>query len=208
MASLSFFFKGFSGPGSNFMWVILMVAFVSIGLTIWKAITLYKASKGRSKFLDDIAGLIRAGDMEKAQKYAASTEMPIAKVFGAILNKSSKGEKAMNRAVDEVFLTEGPKIQRTTPLLLTIANVATLTGLLGTIFGLILAFDAVANVAAAQRAQALATGIAVAMNTTFFGLVVAIPTLVAHGSLTTQTDKLIEEMDEKATKLVNILVEG
>ena len=80
--------------------------------------------------------------------------------------------------------------------------------MLGTIFGLILAFDAVANVPAAQRAQALATGIAVAMNTTFFGLVVAIPTLIAHGALSTQTEKLVEELDEKATKLVNVLVEG
>jgi biopolymer transport protein ExbB/TolQ len=208
MGSLSFFFKAFSGPGSNFMWVILVMACLAIGLVVWRIITLVKGSMGRANFLEDISKLIKAGDLQKAIKYSSGFSLPLAKIFSAILQKADKSEKAMNRAVDEVFLTEGPRLQRITPLLVTIANIATLTGLLGTIFGLILAFDAVANVPAAQRPQALATGIAVAMNTTFFGLIVAIPTLIAHGIIGTQADRLIEEMDEKSAKLINILVEG
>lgn len=208
MGSLSFFFKAFSGPGSSFMWVILIMAFVAVGLVAWRGYVIVRSSLGRGEFLASISKLIKGGDLAKAIRFAKDSPMPIAAVFTAILQKAEKGEKAMNRAVDEVFLTEAPRIQRITPLLVTIANIATLTGLLGTIFGLILAFDAVANVPAAQRAQALATGIAIAMNTTFFGLMVAIPTLVAHGALTTQTEKLIEEMDEKSTKLINVLVEG
>lgn len=208
MGALSFFFKGFSGPGSSYMWVLLLIAFIAIAIAVWRAAVIAKCSMGRGIFLRDIAHTIKSGDMTKAANVASAAQFPIAKVFAAILQKADKGEKAMNRAADEVFLTETPRLQRVTPLLVTVANIATLTGLLGTIFGLILAFDAVANVPAAQRAQALATGIAVAMNTTFFGLVIAIPTLFVHGALSSQTDKLVEEMDEKAAKLVNILVEG
>ena len=209
MAGLSFFFKAFTGPGAIFMWVILIMAFISVGMVVWRGMVIFlQCSMGRAKLLKDLAKLIKLNDMEKAVRVGGSSNSPLAKVFTAILKKAGKGEKAMNRAADEVFLSEGPRMQRVTPLLITLANIATLTGLLGTIFGLILAFEAVATVAAAQRGQALATGIAVAMNTTFFGLVVAIPTLIAQGAISAQTEKLVEEMDEKATKLVNILVEG
>ncbi len=208
MGAFSFFFKGFSGPGSSFMWLLLLICFIAVAIAVWRAMVIAKCSMGRGIFLKDIASTIKTGDMTRASAVASASQYPIAKVFAAILQRSAKGEKAMNRAADEVFLTEAPRLQRVTPLMITVANIATLTGLLGTIYGLILAFDAVANVAAAQRAQALATGIAVAMNTTFFGLVIAIPSLFIHGAISSQTDKLIEEMDEKAAKLVNILVEG
>jgi biopolymer transport protein ExbB/TolQ len=88
-----------------------------------------------------------------------------------------------------------------------LANLATLLGLTGTIFGLMMAFDAIANVPAAQRAQALATGISIAMSTTLFGLIVAVPSILVHGILAGKSDKVIEEMDEKSAKLINLIEE-
>jgi biopolymer transport protein ExbB/TolQ len=82
-----------------------------------------------------------------------------------------------------------------------------MTGLTGTIYGLMMAFDAIANVPAAQRAQALATGISVAMATTLFGLVIAVPALLAQGILASKSDKVMEEMDEKSAKLINLVEE-
>jgi biopolymer transport protein ExbB/TolQ len=93
------------------------------------------------------------------------------------------------------------------PLLPTLANLATLLGLAGTIYGLMLAFDAIANVPAAQRAQALATGISVAMSTTLWGLIIAIPTILVHGFLASRADRIMEEMDEKTAKLINLVEE-
>jgi biopolymer transport protein ExbB/TolQ len=78
---------------------------------------------------------------------------------------------------------------------------------MGTIYGLMIAFDAIANVPAAQRAQALATGISVAMSTTLFGLIIAVPTILFHGVLTSKSDKIVEEMDEKTAKLINLVEE-
>ena len=191
------------------MWVILIVAMIGIAITAERAYyLLLKCGTGRGRFMGDLLKIIKTGDYQKAVRYAAGHESPLAKIIMVILQSKDKGEKAMNKAVDEVFLTETPRIQRYTPLLTVTANIATLVGLLGTIFGLILAFDAVANVPAAQRAQALATGIAVAMSTTAFGLTVAIPCLFAQGVLSAQTERIVEEMDEKSAKLINILTEG
>ena len=80
-----------------------------------------------------------------------------------------------------------------------------LCGLLGTIFGLILAFDAVANLPAAQRPAALANGISIVMVNTFTGLAVAIPVLLCHGLLSMQSERLQEEMEEKSVKVMNLL---
>jgi len=86
-----------------------------------------------------------------------------------------------------------------------LSNIATMLGLMGTIFGLMMSFDAVANAPAAQRATELAKGISVAMSTTLFGLLIAVPGIVAQGVLAAQSEKVIEDLDEKTTKLINSL---
>jgi biopolymer transport protein ExbB/TolQ len=107
--------------------------------------------------------------------------------------------------VDEVYLTEAPRLNRYLNLLPALANIAMLVGLLGTIFGLILAFDAVANLPAAQRPAALANAISIVMVKTWSGLIVAIPILLAHGILSMQSERLQEELEEKAVKVMNLL---
>ena len=112
---------------------------------------------------------------------------------------------AIEKAVDEVYLTEAPRINRYLNLLPAFANIAMLCGLLGTIFGLIMAFDAVANLPAAQRPAALANGISIVMVNTWTGLATAIPILLLHGLLAMQSERLQEEMEEKAVKVMNLL---
>ncbi|OGS37462.1 MAG: hypothetical protein A2293_11050 [Elusimicrobia bacterium RIFOXYB2_FULL_49_7] len=203
-ASLKYLVQGFQGEGGIYMWGILVIAMIAWAMAIERIYFIFiKSSMGRAKFMSDLYKLIKAGDFAKALKFSSSYELPIAKIMSAILVNKETGKDEMDKAFNEVFLTDVPRMQRYTPLLVVLANVATLLGLLGTIFGLLLAFDAVANVPAAQRAQALATGIAIAMATTFFGLVVAIPLLVANGVIASHTDRLIEEMDEKSSKMIN-----
>ena len=132
---------------------------------------------------------------------------PLAKGVTAILKSRGQSAKQVQKAVDEVFLTETPKITRNIAIINVMANLSTMLGLTGTIFGLMMAFDAIANVPAAQRAQALATGISVAMSTTLFGLIVAVPGILCQGILASKSDKVIEEMDEKTAKLVNLVEE-
>jgi biopolymer transport protein ExbB len=203
-----FILVGFLTSGSFAMWLILITGFVIIGLLIERGWYLYvKCGSNTNSFMTGLSKYLKAGDYEKASKYASSLMTPLAKATAAILQNRGKSSKIVQKSVDEVFLTETPKISRNINLLNILANIATLLGLLGTIYGLMMAFDAIANVPAAQRAQALASGISCAMSTTLFGLLVAIPTLVIQGIYAQRSDKVVEEMDEKTTKLINLIEE-
>jgi len=100
-----------------------------------------------------------------------------------------------------------PRLEKRTPYLATLANVATLLGLLGTIIGLISAFTAVAEAAPQEKAEMLSQSISVAMNTTAFGLMSAIPLLLAHAYLQTRTNEMVDSLEMASVKLLNLISE-
>jgi len=108
---------------------------------------------------------------------------------------------------DAASLSVIPRLTRRLQYLPMLANVATLLGLLGTIFGLRHAFQAVSNASATERSAELAKGIAVALNATGFGLMVAVPLSVAHAYLVSQAETIIEQVDEFSVRLINALVD-
>lgn len=198
--------QGFQREGASFMWAILMFGGLALALIIERVYYIYvKCSMGRTDFMLNVAKLLQAGKAEEAGRHAETKAFPLAGVVAAVISSKGRGDANIDKAVDEVYLTEAPRINRYLNLLMTVANLATLGGLLGTIYGLIIAFNAVANLPAAERPQALADGISIAMGTTFFGLTVAIPTIFMHGLLASQSERLIEEMEEKAVKVANLL---
>ena len=195
-----------ASDGWQYMWVIILVGFIALGLSIERFITIYlKSAKGRHQFMANIANLLKAGKYDDALNFAGSSQLPIAKIIYAILAHREKGKDAMQQAMDEVYLTEAPRVNRYLTMIAITSSVATLLGLLGTIWGLIYTFDAVANKPAAERPKALADGIAVAMSTTYLGLSVAIPFSLIQGWLALQAERVVEEMEEKGIKIINIL---
>ena len=198
--------KGFQGEGKFYMSVILILGIISFAIIAERFYYIYvKSSAGRANFMRNIAQLLQTGRVAEAGHLAASQNFPLAKIISAVLQNKAKGAGAIEKAVDEVYLTEAPRINRYLNLLPAFANIAMLAGLLGTIFGLILAFDAVANLPAAQRPQALANGISIVMVNTWSGLATAIPILLLHGLLAMQSERIQEEMEEKAVKVMNLL---
>lgn len=195
-----------ANDGWQYMWIIMLFGFVAFGIAVERFITIYlKSAKGRHQFMANVANLMKASKYDEAMNLAAGSKLPIAKIIYAILSKREGGKEAMQQAMDEVYLTEAPRVNRYLTLIQIIASVATLMGLLGTIWGLIYTFDAVANKPAAERPKALADGIAVAMATTYAGLSVAIPLAVIQGWLALQAERVIEELEEKGIKIINIL---
>jgi biopolymer transport protein ExbB/TolQ len=182
--------KGFQGEGKFYMSIVLILGIISLAIIVERFYYIYVKSSGR---------------VAEAGHLAASQSFPLAKIISAVLQNKAKGQASIEKAVDEVYLTEAPRINRYLNLLPAFANISMLCGLLGTIFGLILAFDAVANLPAAQRPQALANGISIVMVNTWSGLAVAIPILLLHGLLAMQSERLQEEMEEKAVKVMNLL---
>jgi biopolymer transport protein ExbB len=195
-----------ANDGWQYMWVIILVGFVACGIAIERFITIYlKSAKGRHTFMANIANLLKAGKYDEAMNFAGAANLPIAKIVYSILANREKGKEKMEEAMNEVYMTEAPRVNRYLTLISVTASVATLLGLLGTIWGLIYTFDAVANKPAAERPKALADGIAIAMATTYLGLTVAIPLALVQGWLALQAERIVEEMEEKGVKIINIL---
>jgi biopolymer transport protein ExbB/TolQ len=148
-----------------------------------------------------------ANNIDRAIKLCnAAPSAALPKVIKAGLTRANKGEVEIQNAIEEATLEVVPKVQKRTASLQALANIATLLGLLGTIIGLIEAFEALEKATPENRQRLLAKGIALAMNTTAFGLVVAIPTLVAHLILSGTTKKILDEIDMYSVKLENLLI--
>ncbi|MCB9637577.1 MAG: MotA/TolQ/ExbB proton channel family protein [Myxococcales bacterium] len=199
--------KQFYVDGGVFMHPIAICLIFGIGLTIERFIFLFfKYNINGAAFMAQIQKLILANNIDRAIKLCnAAPSAALPKVVKAGLTRANKGETEIANAIEEASLEVIPKVQKRTNLLQAVANVATMLGLLGTIFGLIEAFKALDKAAADQKSKLLAQYISIALNTTAFGLVSAIPCLVAHAILTSITKKIIDEIEEYTTKLQNLL---
>jgi biopolymer transport protein ExbB len=166
----------------------------------------FRANINGTAFMAQIQKLIMANNIDRAIKLCnAEPNSALPRVLKAGLTRANRGDIEIQNAVEEAVLEVFPKLAKRTPFLSMLANVATLTGLLGTIQGLIMAFEAVARASAETKQTMLAAGISTAMFTTASGLIVAIPTLVLFSIIQAQTTKIMNEIDLYALKTVNLL---
>jgi len=194
--------------GGGWMYVIAFTSVVGLGIIVERFIFLFfKYNINANAFMGQIQKLVMANNIDRAIKLCnAAPNAALPKVIKAGLTRANKGELEIANAIEEATLEVVPIVQKRTPTLGGVANVATLLGLLGTIVGLIQAFSALESAAPDQRAAALAKGISVAMNTTAFGLIVAIPCMTAQMFLQAVTTKILNEIDQYSVKLENLLV--
>jgi biopolymer transport protein ExbB/TolQ len=200
----------FYSEGGPWMHPILFMSIVALGVMIERFIFLYfKYNINASAFMAQIQKLVMANNIDRAIKLCnAAPTAALPKVIKAGLTRANKGPEEIQNAVEEATLEMVPIVTRRTQLLQQLANIATLLGLLGTIIGLIQAFKALSrpDIPPEMRQSMLANGISVAMNTTAFGLIVAIPCLGAQLFLGGVTKKIIDEMDQYSVKLENLLI--
>ncbi len=201
-------FAKFYREGGMFMHFIAMCGFYIIGVTIYKFLFLIlKFNTNGANLMKQIQKLVMANNVDKAIKLcSAAGDAALANVLKAGLSRANRGELEITNAIEETVLEYTPKINKLTDTVAVMNNLATLLGLLGTIQGLIQAFDAVAHAAPEQKSALLANGIAVAMNTTGFGLGVAIPGMLVHMILKALQNKILNDIDLYSVKLVNLLV--
>ena len=154
-------------------------------------------------FLNKIQELVRKGDPEGARNLCNNT--PIPKIVRAALECEGCSVRDVQNAVDEAAMEVLPLVERRVHYLAMAANVATLLGLLGTKVGLMQSFYAVAGAEAAQKGAVLAKGIAIALNTTAYGLTVAIPCLFFYAFIQSRANTLVEQIDRVAVKMVNMV---
>ncbi len=188
------------------MYLILFWQIIAIGVIIERAIYLYKASINREVFLATMQKCILAGDIGRAIKLCSAADAPLARIVKNGLLKVNRPDAEVQAAMDEAALIELPKIEQRTPLLALFANLAMLSGLLGTVVGLIVAFGAVANADASSKATMLAKGISEAMNCTAFGLMAAIIALIGFATHNNKTQKLLDDINAATVQVVNLVV--
>ncbi len=200
-------FAEFYQDGGFFMHFIALTGIVGAGVLIERFIFLFfRFNINGGQFFNQIQKLVMANNIDRAIKLCnAADKAALARVIKAGLTRANKSEGEISAAIEEAILDVGPAISKRIPMIAALANIATLLGLLGTIFGMIEAFAAVASVSADQRSTALAKGIAIAINTTGFGLLVAIPFLSAHIFIASLAKKISDEVDLYAVKLENLL---
>lgn len=190
--------------GGPFMYVILFTLVVGIAIIIERLI--YITVKNRidsNGFVNKIIELIQKGSINHAIELCSRSRAALPQITAAGLREFSKSPKDIQNAFELAAMAEIPKLEKRTHYLSMIANVATLLGLLGTIVGLIQAFQAVAVADSSQKAALLSAGISVAMNTTAFGLIVAIPCMVFYSYIQEKTNDIIDDINENVARIYN-----
>jgi biopolymer transport protein ExbB/TolQ len=199
----------FFQEGGFWMYPIAAVMAIGIAVAVERYFFLTRSRAVNRKLWDQIMPMISAGKYQQAQTVAAKSDEAISKVMGYGLARirSARRREDLEMAMDEGLMEVIPGLERRTHYLSTLANIATLLGLLGTIIGLIQAFTAVANASPADKAELLSSSISVAMNTTAFGLIVAIPLLLIYSVLQSKTSQIVDSLEMAVVKFLNIVTD-
>jgi biopolymer transport protein ExbB/TolQ len=199
---VSFFQQG--GP---FMYPIAIVLGIGLAIALERFAYLMNQMRVNRRDYEKILPLLKQKRARELAEVTRKSKSAMARIVADGMNRrsSSRRRSDIEYAMEEGLLEILPNIERRTPYLATFANIATLLGLLGTIIGLIAAFTAVANADPAEKATLLSQSISIAMNTTAFGLMVAIPLLLVHSMLQSKTAAIVESLEIAVVKFLNLM---
>ena len=190
---------------------IVNTFFLAVVIALIVERSIYFLGRGHinaSAFLEQIKRLLAANNIDRAKKLCDATSAPIARVAKAGLSKIHRGEAAVAQAMEETMVDVTPEVKVRIAALWSLANITTLTGLLGTVTGLIRTFEAMKDANPAERQKELSAGIAEAMYNTAMGLGIALLCMVAHLLLSTASKKVVGDLESFSLKLENLLGEG
>ena len=195
----------FFQKGGMFMYPILFVFAIGTAIAVERWFQLTRVHSANSKAWNVVQPALTKGEFEKARQMVSKDKSSMAQMLGMGLARQGavRRREDIEIAMEESMMEIIPQLEKRTPYVALLSNIATLLGLLGTIMGLIQAFTAVANANPAEKADLLSASISVAMNTTAFGLMSAIPLLLLHAKLTSTTGHIIDSLEMASVKALN-----
>lgn len=194
--------------GGSVMYLIIILSIIALGIVIERIYNFNRARINSQKFMDQIINNLKRNRIIEAIEMCSQTPGPIAHIIRAGILKHDRSKPEIKEAVDEAAQLEIPRLEKHLPILATIAHIAPLLGLLGTVNGMIKAFQIIQQKAFTMtpvNPGDLSGGIWESLLATLAGLSVAIPTYVAYNYLINQVDTLVFDMERSATDLVNLL---
>ena len=197
---LAFFQKG-----GVFMYPILFVFLTGMAVAVERWFQLSRIRSLNRKMWNTVYPMLAKGEFDKVKTIANKDKSTISQMLGMGLARQGKVRRRadIEIAMEESMMEIIPRLEKRTSYVALLSNIATLLGLLGTIMGLIEAFTAVANANPAEKADMLSASISVAMNTTAFGLMSAIPLLLCHAKLMTTTGEIVNSLEMASVKALN-----
>jgi biopolymer transport protein ExbB/TolQ len=195
----------FMTEGGIFMWIIAVVWCAGIAISVERLKAYFKYDVDGASVMGNIKKSVIGNQVQEAIQTCSESPALLSFVMKNGLKRANQSKDQIQDALEASILETVPKIERRLSYLALAANLSTLLGLLGTIQGLIQSFAAVAQAEASQKAQLLAEGIAVAMNTTALGLISAISLMIVHSFLMARGEKMIQEIEENSVKLLDLL---
>lgn len=195
----------FMREGGVFMWVILSVWSFGIGIGVERTIAFLRYSVKAKSLMAKIKSYVIGNDVGEAITLCSRTRSLLPQVMRSGLKRANQSREQISDALEATVLEVSPRVERGLGTLSLMANISTLVGLLGTIYGLIQSFAAVAGADPAEKSKLLALGIAKAMNTTALGLISAIILMLVHVFLSGKAEKILSEIDEYSVKLLDLL---
>jgi biopolymer transport protein ExbB len=201
-------FAKFLSDGGTLMYFNLGTSAIVLSMIIERLyFFLVRSSVNARAFLENVRKLVLANNVDRAVKLCSATTAPVAQVAKAGLQRVHRGEIAVAQAIEEALVDVTPLIKRRVQILWSLANIATLIGLLGTVVGLIRAFGAVAAAKPEERSNLLARGISEALNNTAMGLGIAVSCIIAHAILGAMSKRQAADLEAFSLKLENLLAE-
>ena len=197
----------FFQSGGPFMYPILLVLAIGAAIAIERYIYLTLVRIKNKGVWKRLLPLLENEKYDAARAAVLQSDAAVSKILGYGLNRAEHGGSSdeIQMAMEEGLLEVVPRLEKRTHYLATLANIATLLGLLGTIIGLTAAFSTVAAADPADKANLLSASISIAMNTTAFGLMVAIPLLLIHAVMQTKTSELVDTLEMATVRLSNLM---
>lgn len=198
----------FFQQGGPFMYPITVVLAIGLTISIERYLYLSACKFQNRRALKRVMTMLEKGEMNTVIQETQQSKATVCKILaqGLAHFKSARRRDDIEASMEESIMEAIPRLEKRTHYLAMFANIATLLGLLGTIIGLIKAFTAVAQVDPSMKAEILSTSISVAMNTTAFGLMVAIPLLLFYTFLQTKTTEIIDSLEMATVRFVNRLM--
>ena len=203
-------FVSFLQSGGAFMYPIMIVFAFGLAIAFERYIYLTSVKSNNQKLLKKLMPLLSNGKFDDVNKITGNSKVAICMMLslGISRQQESARREDVEMAMEEVMLETIPRLEKRTHYISMFANIATLLGLLGTIMGLIKAFTAVAQVDPSLKAEILSSSISVAMNTTAFGLGVAIPLIIIFSMLQSKTTEIIDSFEMATVKFSNLITQN